>query len=115
MKTISVLVCLGLIAPMMHAQETNDVQQLKQQLQQLQENFEKVQREQKEQLDSVTRKLDDLLKEKAAAAEKLKLEQELAASMPTSPPAASPNTPAASWSAAQPLTVARAGSAYMNI
>jgi hypothetical protein len=117
MKKILAVLCIGLAVPMMRAQETNEVEQLKRQLQQMQENFEKVQREQKTQLDAVTKKLEDLTKQQSADAEKKKLEQELATELqagPTNTAAAAPAaTPA--WSAAQPLTVARAGSAYMNI
>jgi hypothetical protein len=106
-------------APKVAAQTTNEVEQLKQQLQQLQENFERLQREQRQQIEALTRKLDDLSKQQAAESEKKKLEQDLAADLQKNQPAAAtaPATPApsAAWSPAQPLTVARAGSAYMNI
>jgi hypothetical protein len=92
---------------------------LKRQLEEMKENFDRVQREQKEQIDALTRKLDDLTKEQAAEAEKKKLEQEMAAALrtnqpapPTQPTAVAPSIP---WSLAQPLTIARAGGAYMNI
>lgn len=67
MKKILVLLCLGLIVPMVSAQETNEVEQLKQQLQQMQENFDRVQREQKQQIDNLTRKLDELSKQQGVA------------------------------------------------
>jgi hypothetical protein len=110
--------CLGAMA--LQAQETNDVEQLKRQLQQLQENFDRVQREHKQQMDALTQKLDELAKRQAAEAEKKKLEQELAAQLSTNQPAASrpaatAPAPTTSWSPSQPITVARAGSAYMNI
>ena len=110
---------LCLSALIAHAQETNEVGQLKRQLQQLQENFERAQREQRQQIETLTKKLDELTKQQAAEAEKKKLEQELSAelqkNLPAAPaPAAAPAV-AASWSPAQPLTLARAGSAYMNI
>ncbi len=99
------------------AQETNDIEQLKKQLREMQENFERVQREQRLQIEALTKKLEDLANQQAA--EKKKLEQEFAARVQTNQPAAAvqPTTPApaAAWSPAQPLTVARAGSAYMNI
>jgi hypothetical protein len=103
------------------AQETNEVEQLKRQLQQLQENFERVQREQRQAIESLTKKLDDLTKQQAADAEKKKLEQELAAELQTNQPAKTATAPAgtiaptAPWSPAQPITLGRAGSAYMNI
>ena len=103
--------CAGTAA--LCAQETNDVEPLKRQLRQMQENFERNQREQKEQIDALTRKLDELTRQQGAEAEKKKLEQEPAATLRTNPPAAT--APASSWSPAQPITVARAGSAYMNI
>ena len=97
------------------------MQQLKRQLQQLQENFERVQREQRQQIEALTRKLDDLTKQQAAEAEKKKLEQELATDLQKNQPAPAPAAtaaapaPSTSWSPAQPLTIARAGSAYMNL
>ena len=97
------------------AQETNEVEQLKRQLQQMQENFERAQREQKAQLDALTQKLEAFTKAQAAAEEKQKLEAQLAAEMTAS----QSNAPAAPgkkpWSPADTLTVAHAGSAYMNM
>jgi hypothetical protein len=104
---------------LVRAQDTNQIDQLKRQLQQLQENFERVQREQKAQIDALTKKLEDLTQQQAAEAEKKKLEQEMAAELQKTqpaagtPPAATP--PAAAWSPTQPITIAHAGSAYMNI
>src|SRR5258708_4509545 len=101
------------------AQDTNGVEQLKNQLRQMQENFERVQREQMEQIESLKKKLDELTKQQSAETEKKKLEQELAADLAKNAPparagaAAPPAT--APWSPTQPLTMARAGSAYMNI
>src|SRR6266436_3618555 len=109
--------CLSAVAA--QAQQTNELEQLKRQLQQMQENFEKVQREQREQIDVLTKKLDDLMKQQSAEAEKKKLEQELATELSKNQPApaaqAAAPPSAAAWSPAQPLTIARAGSAYMNI
>jgi hypothetical protein len=110
---VALMVCDG--ARRVEAQTTNDVEQLKQQLRQLQENFERVQREQHQQIEALTRKLDDLTKQQAAEAEKKKLEQDLAAELQKNQPAATTPAPPAAWSPAQPLTIARAGSAYMNI
>ena len=106
-------------APTLRAQTTNEVEQLKRQMQQLQENFERVQRDQRQQIDALSKKLDDLTKQQNPEAEKKKLEQELTADLQKNQPApATPTTPAAPsvpWSPAQPITVARAGSAYMNM
>ncbi|MEI8041828.1 MAG: hypothetical protein WCL11_10485, partial [Verrucomicrobiota bacterium] len=112
---------LCLSALIAQAQETNEVEQLKRQLQQLQENFERVQREQHQQIETLTRKLDDLARQQTSEAEKRKLEQELAADLQKNQPSAAPAAPpprldtSAPWSPEQPLTIARAGSAYMNL
>jgi hypothetical protein len=89
-------------------------------LQQLRENFDRVQREQQTQIESLTKQVNDLVQQQSAGAEKKKLEQELAADLQKNqaaspPPASSVPAPAASGSPSQPITVARAGSAYMNI
>jgi hypothetical protein len=103
-------------ALLVSAQETNEIQELKRQLHQLQENFERVQREQRQQIEALTKKLDDMTKQQTAEAEKKKLAEELAAAM--APPPAPPSAPpplTKGWSPEQPLTIARAGSAYMNL
>ena len=94
---------LCLCATIAQAQETNGVEQLKQQLRQMQENFEKAQRDQKEKIEALTQRLDELTKQQAAA--------ELQPDRTNAPSSATTQ----SWSPTQPLTVARAGSAYMNI
>src|SRR5262249_34356207 len=103
----------------LEAQETNEVEQLKKQLRQMQENFERTQREQRQQIEDLTHKLDDLIKQQQAEEEKKKLEQKLAAQMSSNqPPATAPAPPPAAptpWSPTAPLTIGRAGSAYMNI
>src|SRR4051812_42309700 len=105
------------------AQDSNEMNKVKEQLRQMQENFDRVQREQRDQIDALKKQLDDLTKEKAAEAEKKKLADQLAAELgttnqPATAPAASvapAGQSVASWSPAQPFTIARAGSAYMNI
>lgn len=113
------IACFGLWSTRLCAQDTNQIEQLKKQLQSMQENFERVQREQREQIEALTRKLEELTRQQAAQAEKKKLEQELAAQLASNPPPVSAQAPAAapstSWSPTAPLTVMRAGSAYMNI
>ncbi len=115
------------VSPVSQGAETNEVQQLKLQLQQLQENFERMQREQKQQIDLLNKKLEALTTQPSADAEKKKLEQELTAELQTNQApstitgpataAGTSGTPAISapWSATDPITVARAGSAYMNL
>jgi hypothetical protein len=95
------------------AQETNDVEQLQRQLQELRQNFEQSQRQQQQQIEGLTQKLEALTKQQAAEAEKKKLEQQLATELQSAAPSATTASPA--FSPAAPLTVARAGSAYMNI
>ena len=120
----SASLCAALLASSaaVSAQDTNQIDALKQQLRQMQENFERVQREQRLQIESLTKKLDDLTKQQTAEAEKKKLEAELAAQLSSNAPPASTQTmpststpAAAGWSPEQPLTVARAGSAYLNL
>jgi hypothetical protein len=116
MKKTIVAVGVGLFVFAACAAETNEIEQVRQQLQEMQKNFERIQREQNEQIQTLSRKLDELTKEKAADAEKKKLEEQLAAELPKSPPPQPASAgPASGWSPAQPLTVARAGAAYMNI
>ena len=130
MKKILALLCLGLVVPMVSAQETNEVEQLKRQMLEMQQNFEKERSEDRQLIKSLSDKIDDLLKEKVATppatvsavqtnaaedAEKAKLAAELAGELGpvTNQPTAA--VPTKSWSPAEPLTIARAGSAYMNI
>jgi hypothetical protein len=64
MKKFLTLLCLGLIVPMLPAQETNEVEQLKQQMRQMQENFEKERNEDRQLIQSLSQKVDQLVKEK---------------------------------------------------
>jgi hypothetical protein len=118
MKKFLVLVCFGFAVPILSAQETNELEQLKRQFQEFKEQSEKIQQEQRRQIDSLGKKLEELAHEHSAESDKKKLEEQLAAELQgtqtNAPPASEANAPA-SWSPAQPLTVARAGSAYMNI
>lgn len=108
---------LCLSATLLQAQETNEVEILKRQLKEATDKFDKALQEQRRVIDSLNQRLDAIQKQQAAASEKEKLTKELNAEMQTnalaSPaPAAIPKP---SFSASQPLTIARAGSAYMNI
>ena len=75
------------------AQDTNEINQLKQQLREMRENFERVQNEQHQQIDALTKKLDELTKEKAADAEKKKLAEQLAAELGTTNQPATASAP----------------------
>jgi hypothetical protein len=117
----SVLCLSALLAQAQDAAKTDD---LEKRLKDMQDNFERAQREQRQQIEDLRKELDQLKKEKAAEAEKKKLADQLAAEMQNNkaaaPPAATAPAPAsvaapASWSPDQPITIARAGSAYMNI
>ncbi|MGA2543853.1 MAG: hypothetical protein ABSG78_20065 [Verrucomicrobiota bacterium] len=119
----------GLACQAQPANPNDQIDQLRQQLRQMQDNFERVQREQREQIDALTKKLDELTRSPGPAAApasqpksagQKKLEDQLAAelgSASNAPPAAA--APAAlappGWTPSQPITVMRAGSAYMNI
>ncbi|TAL01103.1 MAG: hypothetical protein EPO07_08795, partial [Verrucomicrobia bacterium] len=92
------------------AQETNEVEQLKRQLQQMRDDFERTQREQRQQIDSLTQKLDAVLKSQQADAEKKKLEADLAKQPAQTPSAAPPVAlPAPAWSPASPIRVGSGG------
>jgi hypothetical protein len=113
--------CLGVAT--LYGQQTNEIELLKKQIKQLQENFERIERAQRAQIEALTKRLDELTRSQAlkagatneTSAEQKKLEQELATELAkgsatnVSPQASQP------WSPAQPMTVMRAGSAYMNI
>jgi hypothetical protein len=124
-RLTAVVSALVLGTRVLQAQETNEVEQLKRQLRQMHETFERVQREQKQQIEALTQKLEALAGQEAAAAEKKKLETELAAELQKNQSAAATQAATApareaqlgttGWSPAQPITVARAGSAYMNV
>ena len=107
---------LCLSAMIAQAQETNQPADFDQRLKQMQESFEKRQQEMQERFDQKIAAQDVVIES---------LKQQLA-SKPANAPAPSvmsavqpsPETPSAlspSWSPSQPLTIARAGSAYMNI
>ena len=102
-------------ATSVRAQATNQVEQLQQQLRQMQEDFERIQREQNAQIAALTQKLDELAKQQSAETEKKKPEEQLAGEPAPAQTNAPPPAFTKSWSPTAPLTVARAGSAYMNM
>lgn len=118
--SLTVLVSALLLVPhcAVRAQETNQMEQLKRQLEQMQANFEKVQREQREQIEALTKQLNEVIQQQTAASDQKKLESQLAVELASNAPPATASaaeiTPAP-WSAAQPLTVARSASAYLNM
>ena len=95
------------------AQQGNEVEQLKQQLRQVLQ----VQEEQRQKIETLMKQLEEVAKKQTVDAEKKKLEEQLAKDLNQPSPPAQPATitPSSAWSPAQPMTIARAGSAYMNI
>ena len=121
LKKCILILSVFLCASGLRAQETNQLEQLQQQVQkleQMQENSDRVQREQRQLIEALSKQVTDLTRQQTAEAEQKKLEQQLAGELQKNqpPPAQSNvNAPPATWSPSQPITVARAGSAYMNI
>lgn len=121
LKKCVLILSVSLCASGLRAQETNQLEQLQQQVQkleQMQENSDRVQREQRQLIEALSKQVTDLTRQQTAEAEQKKLEQQLAGELQKNqPPSAQSNVnaPPATWSPSQPITVARAGSAYMNI
>src|SRR2546422_120092 len=105
---------LCLSACLLPAQEATEVEALKKQLKQATESFEKPLQEHRQIIESLNKRLDALQTQQAALTnEQQKLRQLVAAPAADAgrpPPAAAP-----AWSPSQPITLARAGSAYMNV
>ena len=107
------------------AQETNEVQLLKRQLRLMQEHFDQVEKEQHAQIKALAQKVDELTKVQSAPPpdvpvktdDEKKLEAQLAAELGLTNAASVATTTSLSkpWSPSDPITLARAGSAYMNI
>ena len=114
MKLLACVLVLTVGVSCLRAQDTNQVAQLQQQLRQMQENFERIQRDQSAQIAALAKKLKALTEQQSAETEKKSLEAKLAAGMAATPDN-SPPPEKAVWSPASPITVARAGSAYMNM
>lgn len=127
------ILSLASSVPFARADDSAEVRQLRQQLSDMKQAFENAQAEQRRQIEELTERLNQLGGETNRApsapsvgteAEKKKLEAELAAELQNNQPSGKTGAPAANssaatspggWSADQPITVARAGSAYMNI
>lgn len=103
-------VCLSALT--LTAQETNEVEQLKKQLKELSENFERVQQEQRRQIEALTRQIE-ALQQQANDATKEPVGKLAGAKGAVTPPP--PLAEAQKWSPSQPITLARAGSAYVNV
>ncbi len=124
-KIVGLSFALCLSAMTLSAQATNEVAQFKMQLQQMQESFDKVTRAQQQQIEALTKKLDEFTKTQTSPAlvapkteEQKKLETELAAELVKDPETNSvPNSKLKIQNSqlSGPMTIARAGSAYMNI
>ncbi|HYV27554.1 MAG TPA: hypothetical protein VFA77_08485, partial [Candidatus Eisenbacteria bacterium] len=91
--------CLG--ATPLAAQETNQVEQLKKRLQELQSSFQKIQEQQRQQIEALQKQIEALQRPQPAATNLAN--------------AVAPSVESKSWSPAQPVTLARAGAAYMNV
>ena len=121
LKKCILILSVSLCASGLRAQETNQLEQLQQQVQkleQMQENSDRVQRKQRQLIEALSKQVTDLTRQQTAEAEQKKLEQQLTGELQKNqPPSAQSNVnaPPATWSPSQPITVARAGSAYMNI
>jgi hypothetical protein len=124
-------------AASVQAQTPTEIDQLKNQLQLMQQSFERVQREQRQQIEALTRRIDDLTQNRSSSPiagtpapvvvtektpEEKKLEEQLAAELggPTSSNTVNAATASSAdqgskLDLARPMTVMRAGSAYMNI
>ena len=97
LKWLCVAGAMSVAACVASAQETNEVEQLRKEM-----------REMRERMRQMEQKLESLEQNPPTAAPP--------AANPAIPPATEPATaPATPWSPSQPLTIARAGSAYMNI
>jgi len=117
MKLNSVLGCfsaLCLSASALPAQETNPLDQVQKQIKQMQENFERTIKEQQKQIELLNQQLKELQK---GATNAVAPEPRPAAEPAPAPAsqAASPTGTEKSWTPSQPITIGRAGSAYMNI
>lgn len=139
LRVIGFFAVLCVSATMLRAQSAADVEDFKKQLKEVTERFEKIVREQRDEINALNKRLDALQgaitnQPPGAAtnapalattnqppsqsdAEKQKLERELAAELGQQPGASNAAVAPApqKWSPAAPLTVARAGSSYMNI
>ena len=106
---------LCLSVNLLQAQETNETELLKRQLKAATENFEKALREHREIIEALNKRLDAVQQQQSAVTnEQQKLRQMVTATPPPSPPV-TPTSVTQPFSASQPITLARAGSAYMNI
>ena len=102
----------GLIAFPLAAQVNPEVDLLKQQLQAVKEAFEKAQAESRRQIEALTKKIDALSQNQSTSSNEQQQLRRLMEAPVTARPAPVLEKP---WSPAQPITVARAGSAYMNV
>jgi hypothetical protein len=112
MKWFGLLSTFCLSATALAAQETNQVEQLKKQLQELQSGFQKVQEQQRQQIEALQKQIETLLQREASLTNR---PGDLAPAASTNVIAPASAGDRKSWSPAQPVTLARAGAAYMNV
>src|SRR5437773_3777055 len=99
---LSSVLCFGALP--LAAQETNNVEQLKKQLQELQNSFQKAQEQQRQQIEALQEQLEALQRQ----------HQQATATNQSSAIAPGPQS-VQPWSPSQPISLGRAGSAYMNV
>jgi hypothetical protein len=127
-RTILILISLCVSWLPLHAQVPAEVEALKKELQAMKEAFEKAQAESRRQIEELTRRLDAMTRvapnapsqlavtNQAKSPDAKSLEQQLAAELAGAGVTNAPlPAPVKTWSPSQPITVARAGSAYMNV
>ena len=98
---------------MLVAQEANETEALKRQLKEATEKFEKALQEHRQTIELLSKKLEAVQQQQQGAATNRNQ-----TALPASPQTAITAAPASAyqrWSPSQPITLARAGSAYMNV
>ncbi len=115
---------LCLSTTLLRAQEANETEVLKKQLKETTERFEKALQEQRQMIELLNKKLEAVQRQQATAtnrdqtgipatAEKVSGANPVLLTPP--PERQQPPVTAQPWSPSQPITLARAGSAYMNV
>jgi len=127
-RTILILISLCVSWLPLRAQVGGEVEVLRKEMQAMKEAFEKAQAESRRQIEELTRRLDAVTHaapnappqlaapNQAKSPDAKSLEQQLAAELAGAGVTNAPlPAPTKSWSPTQPITLARAGSAYMNV
>ncbi len=120
LKKCALILSLSLPISVLMAQESKQFEELQQQvrkLQQMQENSEQTQLEQRRLIEALSRQLADLTQQKSSMTSTNAniVRSELSSNATNAATPAIPPVSAPAWSATQPITIARAGSSYMNM